>query len=85
MSDRINALVATDHIKVELTIRLGGAVMTVAQLSALGPDDVLTLDRDIGDGVEVCVGDKVIAHGTLVSEGPGERLSVRISGPAEAA
>ena len=84
MSDRINALVATDHIKVELTIRLGRAVMTVAELSALGPDDVVTLDRDLGDGVEICVGDRVIANGLLVSDGPDDRLSVRILGPAAA-
>lgn len=82
--ERIESLVPTDHIKVELTVRIGRAVMTVAQLSALAPNDVLTLDRDLGDGVEICVGDKVIAQGVLVSDGPGERLCVRISGPAAA-
>jgi len=85
MSDRIERLVPTDHIKVELTIRLGRATMTVAELSALGPDDVVTLDREIGDGVEICVGDRVIAHGTLVGDGPDDRLSVRITEPAGAA
>lgn len=78
----IEAMVPTDHIRVEVTVRLGRTVMTVAQLSALGPDDVVTLDRDLGDGVEICVGDRVIAQGVLVTDGPAERLCVRILGPA---
>lgn len=83
--DRIDALVATDHIQVELTVRLGRALLTVAELSALSPDDILPLDQEVGDGVEICVGDRVIARGQLVAEGPEERLCVRITGAAEPA
>lgn len=83
--DRIDGLVATDHIQVELTVRLGRALMTVAELSALGPDDVLRLDGEIGDGVEICVGDRVVARGQLEAEGPDERLCVRIIGGADPA
>lgn len=83
--DRIDALVATDHILVELTVRLGRTSLSVAELSALGPDDVLPLDQDVGDGVDLCVGDRVVARGQLVMEGPDERLCVRITGPADAA
>lgn len=81
--DRIETLVATDHIQVELTVRLGRALLTVAELSALRPDDILPLDQEVGDGVELCVGDRVVARGQLVAEGPEERLCVRITGAAD--
>lgn len=78
--DRPAGLVATDHIALELTVRLGRTTMTVAALSALGPDDILTLDQEVSDGVELCVGDRVIARGVLTTDGPEERLCVRIIG-----
>lgn len=82
-NDRPEQLVSTDLIKVELTIRLGSAVLTVAELSSLAPNDVLTLDRDLGDGVDICVGDRAIATGTLVNNGPDGRLGVRITAAVE--
>jgi len=83
--DRTDVLVATDHIQVELTVRLGRTSLTVAQLSALEADDVLALDHEVSDGVELCVGERVIAYGQLITEGPDERLCVRITGAADAA
>ena len=77
--DRPTSFITTDHITVELTVRLGRTTMTVAQLSALGPDDILTLDQEITDGVELCVGDRVIARGVLTTDGADERLFVRIT------
>ena len=76
--DRPASFIATDHITVELTVRLGRTTMTVAQLSALGPDDVLTLDQEVSDGVELCVGDRVIARGVLTTDGADERLFIRV-------
>lgn len=72
-------LIATDHITVELTVRLGRRTMTVAELSMLGPDDILTLDQEISDGVDLCVGDRVIARGMLTTDGEDERLCIRIT------
>lgn len=84
--DNLNHLINTDHIQVEVTIRLGRTRQTVAQLSALRADDVLVLDQTIEDGVEICVGDKVIARGELTGDGSGDdRLCVRIIGQAGAA
>lgn len=84
--DNLGHLIDTDHIAVEVTIRLGRTRRTVAQLSALRADDVLILDQAVGDGVEICVGDKVIARGELTGDGTAEdRLCVRILGPAEGA
>lgn len=76
--DRSTGFIATDHITVELTVRLGRTTMTVAQLSALGPDDILTLDQEVSDGVELCVGDRVIARGVLTTDGADERLFIRV-------
>ncbi|PZO67290.1 MAG: hypothetical protein DI498_02810 [Paracoccus denitrificans] len=67
--DDTATLIATDHIQVELTIRLGRTQLSIQQLSALRPDDVLALDRGLDDGVEICVGERVIARGMLVDDG----------------
>ncbi|MBK4214992.1 FliM/FliN family flagellar motor switch protein [Paracoccus caeni] len=78
--DAFRHLIDTDNIMVEVTIRLGRTRQTVAQLSALKSDDVLVLDQNIDDGVEICVGDKVIARGELTGDGGSDRLAVRIIG-----
>lgn len=81
--DDLASLIATDQIQVEVTIRLGGTQLSVAELSRLRPDDVLTLDQEMSDGVDICVGDKVIAKGELTTAGEGDnRLCVRILGAA---
>lgn len=82
----LQRLIQTDDIQVEVTIRLGRTRQTVAQLSSLHADDILTLDQAISDGVEICVGDKVIARGELTGDGsPEDRLCVRIIGAADLA
>lgn len=83
--DPLASLIATDQIQVEVTIRLGGTQLSVAELSRLRPDDILTLDQEMSDGVDICVGDKVIAKGELTTAGEGDnRLCVRILGAAGA-
>lgn len=83
--DDLTSLIATDQIQVEITIRLGSTRLSVAELSRLQPDDILTLDQDMSDGVDICVGDKVIARGELVAaDETDSRLCVRILGAAAA-
>ncbi|MCT4333709.1 FliM/FliN family flagellar motor C-terminal domain-containing protein [Paracoccus sp. YLB-12] len=83
--DALKHLIDTDNIQVEVTIRLGKTHQTVARLSSLRADDVLILEQSIEDGVEICVGDKVIARGELTGDGSHEdRLCVRIIGATEA-
>lgn len=83
--DDLASLIATDQIQVEITIRLGGTRLSVAELSRLRPDDVLTLDQDMSEGLDICVGDKVIAKGELVAdENTDNRLCIRVLGPAGA-
>ncbi len=83
--DPMKHLIDTDTIQVEVTIRLGRTRRTVAQLAALRHDDILQLDQAVEDGVEICVGDTVIARGELTGDGSAEdRLCVRIIGATEA-
>lgn len=82
--DELKHLIDTDNIQLEVSIRLGHTRQTVAQLSALKPEDVLVLDQSIDDGVEICVGERVIARGELTGDGsPEDRLCVRITGAVE--
>lgn len=84
--DDLSQLIDTKDIQVEVTVRIGCTRLTVAQLSALRGDDILTLDQSITDGVEICVGDKVIACGELTGDGtPEDRLCIRIIGAAQPA
>ncbi|MFV0302405.1 MAG: FliM/FliN family flagellar motor switch protein [Paracoccus sp. (in: a-proteobacteria)] len=82
--DDLTQLIDTNDIEVEVTIRLGRTRLTVAELSALRGNDVLTLDQSISDGVEICVGEKIVARGELTGDGtPENRLCIRIIGAAE--
>lgn len=82
--DAMKHLIDTDNIQVEVTIRLGRTRQTVAQLSSLKADDVLLLDQGIADGVEICVGDRVVARGELTGDEVSDRLCVRIIGASGA-
>ena len=82
--DDLASLIATDQIVVEVTIRLGSTQLSVAELSRLRPDDILTLDQQMTDGVDICVGDKVIARGELTTAEGDNRLCVRILGATSA-
>lgn len=77
-------LIPTQQIQVEITIRLGRARLSVAELARLQADDVLALDQETLDGVDICIGDRAVARGELVDEGGNGRLAVRILGPASA-
>lgn len=80
--DLEQSLIPTQQIQVEITIRLGRTRLSVAELARLQADDVLPLDQEALDGVEVCIGDRVVARGELVDDTGEGRLAVRIVGPA---
>jgi flagellar motor switch protein FliN len=65
------------HVKVKLTIGLGGAEITIGKLFALSPNDVVTLDRDVDAPVDIRLNDKVIARGALVAV--GDKFGVRVT------
>lgn len=68
------------RVPVEITVSVGRAHPTVAELLRLRPEAVLTLDHGADDPVEIFAGDRLIARGTLeeAEEGDG-RLAVRVT------
>lgn len=56
-------------VPIEVTVCVGKARPLVRDLVMLGENAVLTLDRRVDDPVELYVGDKLIARGTLEEAG----------------
>ncbi|THH34803.1 hypothetical protein E4Z66_17730 [Aliishimia ponticola] len=68
-------------VPIEVTVSVGRAKPMIRDLVKLGQNAVLELDRKVDDPVELFVGDRLIARGTLEEtgeEGSGE-LSVRLT------
>ena len=53
-------------IPVNVQVVFGAASMPVAQLIKLGRGAVVTLDRRVGDPVDIVVNGRVVAHGEIV-------------------
>ncbi len=53
-------------VPVEIRVSVGHARPTIAELLALKPEDILTLDRGVQDPVELFIGDRLVAYGELV-------------------
>ena len=65
-----------DSVSVTLEAYLGAAKMTVAELNALKPDSVVTLDAPLSQAVEIRLNGVAVARGELVAV--GDRFAVRI-------
>lgn len=66
-----------EHVKVRMTVLLGGAEIPLGKLFALAGGDVLPLDRDIDAPVDVRLHNKLVARGHIVAV--GDKFGVRIS------
>lgn len=77
-SDTQNSFTA---VPIEITVSVGRARPLVRDLVMLGANAVLTLDKRIDDPVDLFVGDKLIARGTLEEAEDSEdgQLVVRLS------
>lgn len=64
-------------VKVRVSVRVGGAVISVAELLKMEHGAVLPLDRLVEEPLDVLVDDNVVARGTLVAV--GEHFGVRIT------
>ncbi|MBR9841758.1 MAG: FliM/FliN family flagellar motor switch protein [Rhodobacteraceae bacterium] len=53
------------NVPIEVTISVGKARPFIGDLLELGKNDVLPLDRQVEDPVELYVGDRLIARGSL--------------------
>lgn len=69
------------NLPVEITVSVGKARPTISALLELRADSVVPLDKGIEDLVDVLVGDKLIARGTLeeIVENGQRQLAVRLT------
>jgi flagellar motor switch protein FliN len=70
-------------IKVKVTVSVGHAELTVAELFALKDDSVIELQAATTDPVEVLLDGKVVARGSLVAVGDRFGVSITEILPAE--
>lgn len=75
MTNRFSAL------PIEVHVCVGRARPSLGELLELAPNAVLTLEQQIDDPVEIMIGERVIAHGTLeeVEDGTRRSLCVRLT------
>lgn len=68
-------------VPIEVTVSVGRAKPMIRDLVKLGQNAVLELDRKVDDPVELFVGDKLIARGTLeeAGEAGSGQLCVRLT------
>ncbi len=67
-------------LNVPLTVVLGTARPTIAELLKLKQDSLLPLDSKIDDPVELCINDRVIARGELIETDPASgAIGVRLT------
>ncbi len=65
------------HVNVTLEVKVGEAVLSVAELFQLKAGSVLVLDRQIEEPVDILLNGKPIAAGVLAVS--GDHLGVRIT------
>ncbi len=53
------------QVPIEITVTVGSARPAVSDLLGMGEGAVLALDRRVDDPVELFIGDRLIARGTL--------------------
>ncbi len=62
----INGLELLLDVELEASLRFGSREMALSDLLALGPGDVIQLDRALADPVDLIIGDKIVARGEVV-------------------
>ena len=72
-------------VPIEITVHVGTARPTIAELLALGPQSLLKLDAQVDDPVSLYVGDKLIARGILEEQEGAKagQLAVRLTEVAD--
>lgn len=65
MSDETNMEVVLD-MEMEAALHFGTSQVLLREVLALGPGDVVELDRQVGAPVDLVVGDRIVARGEVV-------------------
>lgn len=66
-----------EHVKVTMSVSIGSAEISVADLFALKTGKVLALDKQVDSPVDLCINGRVVGHGTLVAV--GDQFGVRVA------
>ncbi|MCU7919014.1 MAG: FliM/FliN family flagellar motor switch protein [Candidatus Thiodiazotropha sp. (ex Dulcina madagascariensis)] len=65
------------NIKVQVEVFLGRAELTVGELTELGKQSIVKLDRGVNEYVEIILEGETIALGTLVAAGDNFGVHIR--------
>jgi flagellar motor switch protein FliN len=65
------------HVSVTLEVKIGEAVLSVAELFNLKSGSVLVLDREVEEPVDILLNGKIVAVGQLAVS--GDHLGVRVT------
>jgi flagellar motor switch protein FliN len=74
VTDNIGVLM---QVPLHLTVELGSASMSVADILKLGTGSIVELDRTVGHPVDLLANDRPIARGEIVAV--GESFGLRIT------
>lgn len=58
-----------EHVRIQMTVSIGTAELSVADLFALETGKVIPLDKQVDSPVDLCVNGRVVGRGTLVAVG----------------
>ena len=75
-ADGKGSLGALGTIEMRLSVEIGATRMTLAELAALEPGEVIELDRRADERIDILVNDRLLAKGEVVTV--GDRFGVRI-------
>jgi flagellar motor switch protein FliN len=64
-------------IELDATLQFGSREMLLKDVLALGPGDVVELDRHVSQPVDLVVGDRIVARGEVVVVGGNFALLVK--------
>jgi flagellar motor switch protein FliN len=74
LGDRLDLV---EHVKIQLTVSIGSADLSVADLFALDAGKVIPLDKQVDSPVDLCVNGRIVGRGTLVAV--GDQFGVRVT------
>jgi flagellar motor switch protein FliN/FliY len=66
-----------EHVRIQMTVSIGNADLSVADLFALDAGKVVPLDKQVDSPVDLCVNGRVVGRGTLVAV--GDQFGVRVT------
>ena len=73
-----HAKAVLDAISVNIRVSVGSAWPSVSEVMSLGAGSVLRLDRKVSDEVELFVGERLIAKGTLEADKSSDAAGLRV-------